>query len=298
MKSFVLRNAPALLAALVVLLMGGTFALARSNDSGHHQFAGSGHTNHKGGHDRHGNGHGHKHGHQGDGHNHDGDGHGHGHSHHGGGSEEPEGGPEPLSTWGKMPRNEYGSPIAETGTTATGTDALIIETGCFKEPCTSPASWEKAEYGSEVEFAGLKIAEIGEIGFSVYIADSTVGHSPMPNIQMEVDPKVEGQTYSSLVYNPGETTPDIFEYVDATTPPVDPGNEGWWFSNGTVAGATGCTLSHGCSLAEVQAAAPEAEVSYSLGLGKGRDTLGEILIKEFKLNGTTYTFGPGGTFKE
>lgn len=196
-----------------------------------------------------------------------------------------------------MPRNEYGSPIAETGHTATGRDALIIETGCFKEPCTDPASWEKAEYGSEVEFAGLEIAEITEIGFSVYIADSTAGNYPMPNIQMEVDPKVAGKTYSSLVYNPGETTPNIFEYVDATTVPAD-SSEGWWFSNGTVAAATGCLLSSPCSLAEVQAEAPEAEISYSLGLGKGRDTLGEILIDEFKLNGTTYTFGPEGAYKE
>lgn len=90
---------------------------------------------------------------------------------------------------------------------------------------------------------------------------------------------------------------DIFEWVDATTPPR-PGSEGWWFSNGTVATTTGCTLSDACSLAEVQAAAPEAEISYSLGLGKGRDTLDEILIKELKLNGTAYTFGPLGTYKE
>lgn len=263
MKSFVLRNMPALLAALVVLLVGGTFALAHSKNK-----------------------HGHKHGH------HHGKGHGHGHGHDGPDRR------EALSTWGKMPRNEYGSPIAETATTATGVDALILETGCYKEPCTEAASWEKAEYGSEVEFGGLKIADIGEIGFSVYIADSTVGHSPMPNIQMEVNPKVAGKTYSSLVYNPGETTPDVFEWVDATAVPSDPGNEGWWFSNGTVGAATECTLSHGCSLAEVQEKAPEAEISYSLGLGKGRDALGEILIDEFRLNGTRYTFGPLGTFKE
>ncbi len=196
-----------------------------------------------------------------------------------------------------MPRNEYGSPVAETGSTATGSDALILETGCYKEPCTEASSWEKAEYGSEVEFAGLKIAAISEIGLSVYIADSTAGHSPMPNIQMEVNPNVAGKTYSSLVYNPGETTPNVFQYVDASVVPTNTGSEGWWFSNGTVATATGCSLAHECSLAEVQAAAPEAEVSASLGLGKGRDTMGEVLIKEFKLNGATYTFGPGGTFK-
>jgi hypothetical protein len=274
----------------VVLLVGGAFAVAHSRDSKPMQSHGDerSHNSHNG------NGH------------HD----GHGHGHHGKpGPEGPEGPPGPegpagtpapigLATWGKMPRNEYGSPIAETATTATGTNALIIETGCFDEPCTSPASWEKAEYGSEVEFAGLKIADISEIGLSVYIADSTAGNSPMPNIQMEVNPKIAGKTYSSLVYNPAETTPNVFEYVDATAVPANPGNEGWWFSNGTVATATGCTLSSACSLAEVQAAAPEAEVSYSLGLGKGRDTLGEILIDEFRLNGTTYTFGPGGTFKE
>lgn len=292
---FVLKNVPAFVAALVVLLVGGAFAIAHSRDSKPHQGSKSSHS-------RHGNNHGHGH-----------NSHGHNNNHRGKrgprGRRGPEGPPGPegpagesapvgLSTWGKMPRNEYGSPIAETGSTATGTDALILQTGCFQEPCTSAASWEKAEYGSEIEFAGLKIADITEIGLSVYIADSTAGNSPMPNIQMEVNPKVAGKTYSSLVYNPGETSPNVFEWVDATTAPTDPGNEGWWFSNGTVATETGCTLSSACSLAEVQAAAPEAEVSFSLGLGKGRDTHGQVLIEEFKLNGTTYTFGPGGTFKE
>jgi hypothetical protein len=295
MKSFVLRNVPAIVAALVVMLAGGAFAVAHSSDSKPKRSSKSGDSHHGGGHDH---GHGH---------------HGHDHDDHGKrgprGRRGPEGPPGPegpagksapvgLSTWGKMPRNEYGSPIAETGSTATGVDALILQTGCFKEPCTSAASWEKAEYGSEIEFAGLKIADIVEIGLSVYIADSTAGASPMPNIQMEVNPKVGGKTYSSLVYNPGETAPNVFEWVDATVVPADPGNEGWWFSNGAVAAETGCTLSSACSLAEVQAAAPEAEVSLSLGLGKGRDTHGQVLISEFKLNGTTYTFGPGGTFKE
>lgn len=289
MKSFLLRNVPALLAALLVMLAGGAWALAHSNGgksqkhSGHGQHAGHGGKHHG---KKHGGG-----GHHGD--------HGHDHGDHDDEEGEEEGPeePQPLTTWGKMPRNEYGSPIAETGTTATGRNALVIETGCFKEPCSDPASWEKAEYGSEVEFAGLKIADITEIGFSVYIADSTAGNYPMPNIQTEVNPKVAGKTYSSLVYNPPETSPNVFEYVDATTPPTEP-NEGWWFSNGTVGAETGCTLSNPCSLAEVQAAAPEAEISYSLGLGKGRDTLGEILIDEFRLNGATYTFGPLGTYKE
>jgi len=295
-KSFVLRNVPAVVAALLVLLVGGTLALANSHGSAPHHHARFSDAHHGEGHDNHG---------------HDGKTGPEGPPGPEGpagpegppgpeGPEGPEGAAAPvgLSTWGKMPRNEYGSPIAETGSTATGVDALILETGCYKEPCTEAASWEKAEYGSEVEFAGLQIADIGEIGLSVYIADSTAGNSPMPNIQMEINPKVAGKTYSSLVYNPGETSPNVFQYVDATAVPANPGSEGWWFSNGTVAAATGCSLSHECSLAEVKAAAPEAEVTYSLGLGKGRDTMGEILIKEFKLNGTTYTFGPGGTFKK
>ena len=270
MKSFALKHALALLVALIALLAGGAFAFAHSQN---------------------GNGYGH-------------DDHGHNNGHHGKGHGKDDHGtpnppaPEALSTWGKMPRNEFGSPIAETASTATGVDALILETGCYKEPCTEASSWEKAEYGSEVEFGGLKIADIDEIGLSVYIADSTAGHSPMPNIQMEVNPKVAGKTYSSLAYNPGETTPNVFESVDATAVPSNPASEGWWFSNATVATTTGCTLASACSLAELQAAAPEAEVSFSLGLGKGRDTMGEILIDEFKLNGTRYTFGPEGTFKE
>jgi hypothetical protein len=208
----------------------------------------------------------------------------------------PEGKSAPLglAAWGPMVRNEYGSPVAETGTTSTGQDALILATA---------DGTEKADYGSESEFAGLKIAAITSIGFTEYVSDGDVAinEGNQPNIQIEVNPKVAGKTYSSLVYNPnpmsiGES--DQFRSVDATGGVS--GTGGWYFTSGAGATATECGLSageHFCTLAEIQSKAPEAEVSLSLGLGKGRDYQFQGLISEFHLNGTSYTFGPGGTFK-
>lgn len=198
-----------------------------------------------------------------------------------------------LSTCGPMPRNEFGSPVAETGTTAMGVNALILGTA---------SGAEKAEYGSEVEFKGLKISSIIQIGFNVYVTDEDLAFGTyQPNIQMEVDPKVPAGTFSSLVYQPpiSQLKLDQFSgYIDATQTPVNTGQDGWYFAKTAVASATGCTQAHLCSLAEVKTAAPNAEVTNSLGLGKGRDSQFEGAISEFKLNGAVYTFGPGGTFKK
>lgn len=200
-----------------------------------------------------------------------------------------------LTTWGPMLRNEFGSPVAETGTTATGTNALILATA---------DGTEKAEYGTETEFAGLKISSISSIGFTAYVTDGDVSFSStanQPNIQMEVNPKVASKTYSSLVYNPKPIVAaesNTWRAINAAAAVTNHGEEGWYFSNGTVATTTNCTQAHLCSLTEVKAAAPEAEVSLSVGLGKGRDSQFQGAISEFHINATSYTFGPGGTFKK
>lgn len=210
----------------------------------------------------------------------------------------PEGTPAPvgLKGWGPLVRNEFGSPIAETGTTSTGIDALILATA---------SGAEKAEYGTESEFTGLKIADLSSIGFTEYLTDSDASAfaANQPNIQIEVNPHVAGKTYSSLVFDPGAIeAAQVNQWSTVDAARASNGGDplyGWYFTSGAVAEATGCGQvggQHFCTLAEVQAAAPEAEVTFSVGLGKGRDYPFQGLISEFNVNGTEFTFGPGGTF--
>jgi len=165
-------------------------------------------------------------------------------------------------SWGELTRNEYGSPVAALGPHSPeldGDGALILDTA---------DGTEKAEFAT-TEFAGMRIASIVGLSFDEFTTDGDHAISPRnePNIQIEVNPGIAGQTYSSLVFDPpARAESDGWATVDAVT-----GAPGWYFTNGAVAAATGCSQAHECTLGEVQAAAPEATVSLSLGLGKGRD---------------------------
>lgn len=267
------RHTPVVVVAVIMMLAGGSLAVANSGGSNH-------------GNDRN------HHGNSGDGHGQQGPRGPRGPQ----GPQGPAGKPAPegLTGWGPMLRNEYGSPVAETGTTSTGQNALILAT---------QSGEEKAEYGTETELAGTKISSLSAIGFDAYVTDGDVsfGAAYQPNIQMEVNPKVAGKTYSSLVWVPPTSALKINEfsgYIDAMAAVTNHGTEGWWFSNGAVAAATNCSQAHFCSWAEVLAAAPETEVSFSVGLGKGRDQQFQGAIREFRFGSSVYTFGPGGTFKK
>lgn len=203
----------------------------------------------------------------------------------------PEAGSRVDHSWGELTRNEYGSPTARTGTHSPewdGNGALILATA---------DGTEKAEYAT-TSLAGLKIADISTLTYQQFVTDGDFGISPENaiNIQIEVNPKVAGKTYSSLVYNPGIVTAvNAWGLVDAAA--VGTGNTGWYFSNGAVAEATGCGQGagqHFCSLAEVKTAAPEAEVSFSFGLGKGRDRQFQGAADDLILNGTVYDFTTEG----
>lgn len=217
------------------------------------------------------------------------------------GAEGPEGkegpsAPTGLKTWGELLRNEFGSPTARLGYTAAaspdGDGALILATA---------DGTEKAEFGTETELKGTLIASLTIVSFEEYVTDGDFGINAAnePNIQIEVNPKVAGQTYSSLVYNPAPLNPlaqDSWSTVNAAAPVVNHGEEGWYFSKSAVATATNCSQAHLCSLAEVQIAAPEAEVSLSVGLGKGRDYQFQGAVDNLKLNTADYDFTANGVF--
>lgn len=188
--------------------------------------------------------------------------------------------------WGELVRNEFGSPTATTGLLASNTPdsdgALVLATA---------DGTEKAEYGTESELAGLRVADFGTVEFEEFVTDGDFAINPRntPNIQIEVNPGVAGKTYSSLVFNPpAPSVVNAWTHVDATN------GAGWYFSSSAVAAATNCSQAHECTLGEVQAAAPDAVVSLSVGMGKGRDYQFQGAVDNLAIGGHVYDFTAAG----
>jgi hypothetical protein len=186
--------------------------------------------------------------------------------------------------WGIMNRNTIGAAdaILRTGPGippfGAGSLNLSVATGS-----------DKIAYGNEVDFAGLRIADITALGFSVLTTGENFAINPtnLPNISLEVDPNVTTANYSSLVYNPAAVAPNVWSTIDATQ------GAGWYFTNGSTAAATGCGQAAGqrfCTLDEVKAAAPDAVVTLSLAIAKGRDYAWHGAVDGLVVNDTTYDF--------
>ena len=190
--------------------------------------------------------------------------------------------------WGIIDRNVIGSAGAVL---RSGPGAAPLGTGSLNLSVADGAS--KIAFGNEVDFAGLKVSSIGALGFSVYQTGENASISPanLPNISLEVNPGVAGKTYSSLVYNPAPVQPSRWSTVDATQ------GAGWYFTNAAVAAATGCGQGAGqrfCTLDEIKTAAPDAYVTYSLGIAKGRDSAWHGAVDAVRVNDRVFDFEETG----
>jgi hypothetical protein len=190
--------------------------------------------------------------------------------------------------WGIIDRNVIGSASAVL---RSGPGAAPLGTGSLNLSVADGAS--KIAFGNEVDFAGLKISSISALGFSVYQTGENTSVSPanLPNMSLEVNPGVAGKTYSSLVYNPAPVQPGQWSTVDATQ------GAGWYFTNAAVAAATGCGQGAGqkfCTLDEIKAVAPDAYVTYSLGIAKGRDSAWHGAVDAVRVNDRVFDFEETG----
>ena len=195
-----------------------------------------------------------------------------------------------AGNWGVINRNTLGSPVAQ------------LRSGPFDPPAgdgslnlTVGSGTEKLAYGNEVDFQGVKIADLSALGYSVYQTgeNAGLGAANLPNLTFEVDPNVvDGANYSSLVYNPGPVSPNAWSAIDAST------GAGWWFTNGATATATNCgqgaAPQHFCTLAEVKAAAPNAVVTLSAAIAKGRDFEWHGAVDALRINNKVYDFEEHG----
>jgi hypothetical protein len=175
-----------------------------------------------------------------------------------------------------------------------GIGSLQIQTG--------DGDRDKVAYGNEVDFAGDKLADIDEVGFSVFTTGENAnaahggnGVNNLPNITFEVDPNIEGNAsnYSSLVFVPKGSADfsNRWHTYDATE--EDDGE--WWFT-GAAGTATGCDHTSMCTWAQIQEEAPAATL-YTAAVAKGTDDEFQGAVDELTVGEDTYDFEPRGVIR-
>jgi Collagen triple helix repeat (20 copies) len=212
--------------------------------------------------------------------------------------------------WGVIGRNTTGSPSAyfRVGPRGrSGGEAADVpppfgdgSLGLHVEGVNGTGSLaEKLQFGDETSFAGRPLAGITNIAYAVFTAEDTFTGHGLPTFTMEVHPDANGAIYSTLVYLPDASaapsapaprTVNTWQRYDA----LAAGNK--WFSTADLAvGTTLCQSVNACTFSELQAQlGPNAHISFSLGVTKGRDNEFTGAVDGIEFDGTIYDFEPEG----
>lgn len=207
------------------------------------------------------------------------------------GPEGPKGADATVSAekWGVIGRNTIGSPMvafragpwggsAGDNEPPAGVGSLGIS---VDGRAAEKNDREKMAFGNEVDFKGTTLDSINTISYSTY-TDMDTGVQP-PSLAIEIG---EGADYASLNYVPEVAATHVWVQHDATT------SKRWTLSKDIAGGA--CAGGALCTLAEVKAALPDVEISFSVGISFGRDTSFQGAVDALEINGTTYDFEPLG----
>lgn len=214
-----------------------------------------------------------------------------------------------IQHWGVIGRNTLGSPAANlvvgpygrTSNTFAADQAPLCGKGSLAVEVAGPHTGEpvtdaeKLAFGSETIFANTPIASITALKYAVFVGMDVGTVTSLPGIAIEINsPSGPVISYSSLVYLPNSSTPP-------SAPAINPAYGSWqtydatamgsqWFATGAGGTATGCTLAAPCSWTALQAALPNAVVSYSLGFSKGRDDAFRGALDCLRVNKFVYDF--------
>ncbi|SDL13582.1 hypothetical protein SAMN05421874_11689 [Nonomuraea maritima] len=207
--------------------------------------------------------------------------------------------------WGIIGRNTLGTPNAVlregpygrvsgqfpvTQAPPYGTGSLGLIVG----GADTPLEADKIMWGNERIFAGGDLDAIRRLSYWVFAGVDDLDGVTLPNITIEVDPNRDTTTnYTSLVYLPNESdspsapanpTENLWQRYDA----LASGNQ--WFATGATGTDIGCTLASPCTFQFIRSQMPQAVISYSLGISKGRDDAFVGAVDGLQVNGTVYDF--------
>ena len=211
--------------------------------------------------------------------------------------------------WGVIPRNTIGSPSAyfrtgpwgRSGGYAAdvpppfGDGSLGIHVGHGGTTATA----EKLAFGNETDFADLPLDDVTSLSYWIFSGEDTFTGHAVPNLGIEANPDANGATYTTLSYLPGPSVPpsqpsprqtNRWQRYDALATGAR------WESTADLDPSTDlCSSNNRCSWAQLLGQlGPNARVSFSLGLYKGRDDEWTGAVDGLEINGTTYDFEPEG----
>ena len=162
-----------------------------------------------------------------------------------------------------------------------GIGSLGIRTG---------SATDKTSFGNQVDFVGTPLADLDQLGFWVMTTQENIDISPtnLPNLQFELD---AGLTPGPAVdFTTANFVPpaQLFGWHE-----IDAATEGEWFLTGTEGDETGCNQTTTCSLAELQAAIPDALIGTVL-FNKGSDNAFSGAVDGLQINDEVFDFEPLG----
>jgi hypothetical protein len=196
------------------------------------------------------------------------------------------------ANWGTVHRNVMGAADAELGATSTkpplGIGALNLHTASGED---------KVAFGNEVDFAGIKLYEIGSVGYSVYTTgeNNALGNN-MPSFIFEIDPNLVSMptvNYTSLVYTPSNTASNAWTASDARGDTAK-----HWGLTGTAFNGTPCSINGSrCTFDEMMDYLDDGGASptiLSVGISKGRDYEFHGAVDGLRINDDVYDFEETG----
>ena len=150
---------------------------------------------------------------------------------------------------------------------------------------------DKVAFGDQVDLAGRHLGGIHTVSFYVFTTgeNNQISTSNLPSVEFEVNPNTGGSTFSTLVYVPTAAASNTWTKLDASTAQQ-------WYYTGGFGTTSGCNQTTYCTLADAEAAAPDATI-YSVEINKGRDFAFSGAVDDLQLNGTVYDFEPSGVIR-
>lgn len=208
------------------------------------------------------------------------------------------------SRWGIIYRNTIGGPNAVLRAGPYG--RTVINTG----PANIPPPYglgslgiivgsanDKIAFGDETDFAGIPLRNITVLKYWIYAGGDSLAGINLPIISIEANPRIGTQTFTSLNYVPDFSVPPSAPAVRAPNTwqqYVASAAGSGWFASGATGTLTGCNQITRCSFTTLKSRLPNAVITLSLSISKGRDTPFTGAVDGLQVNRTVYDFEPSG----
>lgn len=187
------------------------------------------------------------------------------------------------------------SNAAEAGTFVNGPGTPPLGSGSAQLTATTSAD---GHILTKAAYQGVKFADFTALKYSTYRTSGDPALAIALQFNIDSDLTDSTTTYQGrIVYEPYHTqtvTTGVWQNWDAMNDAAGTGTGNWWFSNGTIATATGCTQANPCTWAEVKTALPNGGVHNTYGavvLKAGSGWTGfSGNVDALKINSDVYNF--------